>query len=297
MRRSFLLLFLTGFVTAVPARADEAEDKAKAQLAAQKKAAEANWALLEAGEFAHLETDHFLLYAPKAMDKKLKDTGTLLENQYKTAREVLKFPDKTEPWKGKATVYLFTERSQFAAYVRRVEKRRLESGEGALRVSTDNSIRVACGPPPNKYDWPAEAQAAAEVASLMLERKTGPATPLPDWLVSGFGRATYYRTLPMDALTAADRKQAAQLVAQKKKTAKDIWTGPLDADEAGVLSGALADFFAYGPGASRFGELLEAFKPDENMEMRTFEQAVAKTKGIEEKNIEPAWKKWVVNPK
>lgn len=67
MRRCPVFLLLTVFVTIVPSRADEAEDKAKAQLAAQKKTAEANWALLEAGDFAHVETDHFLLYAPKAM--------------------------------------------------------------------------------------------------------------------------------------------------------------------------------------------------------------------------------------
>lgn len=180
--------------------------------------------------------------------------------------------------------------------MRRVEKRRLESGEASLHVSADKELRVAAGPPPNKWDWPTEAQAATEVASLMLERRVGLGTVVPDWLVSGFGRATYYRTMPTDALTTADRRQAAALVAQKKKTAKDIWTGPLDADEAGVLSGALADFFAYGPGAMHFEKLLEAFKPDENMEKRTFEQAVAKTK-IEEKNIEPTWKKWVANPK
>src|SRR6478672_72111 len=125
MRRCSITLLLAAFALAAPARADEAEEKAKALVAKQKKTAEANWALLEAGEFAHLETDHFLLYAPKATEMKLKEVGALLENGYKTGREALKFPEKTEPWKGKLTVYLFGERPQFTAFVRRVEKRRL----------------------------------------------------------------------------------------------------------------------------------------------------------------------------
>jgi hypothetical protein len=295
MRRCVLLLLLTA-LAAPPVRADEAQDKAKALLAAQKKKAEANWALLEIGELAHLETTHFLLYAPMSMDKKLKEAGTLLENQYKTARDTLHFPEKTLPWKGKATVYLFAERSQFTTFVRRVEKRKLESGEVASHISADDVLHVACSPPASKWDWPVEAQAAAEIASLLLERRAGQTTILPDWLVSGFGRATYYRTMPRDTLTLADRRQAAALVSQKKKTARDIWTGPLDADETGALTGALADFFAYGPAAMYFEKLLEGFKPEENVEKKTIDQAIDKTKMNKEK-IETEWKKWVANPK
>ena len=295
MRRVAVTLFLTAFV-ACSARADEEADKLKALLAQQKKQAEANWTLVDAGESAHLETDHFLLYAPKALEKKLKDAGTLLENQYKTAREALKFPEKTEPWKGKVTVYLFAERAQYGSFVRRVEQRRFESGDVSSRVATDDKLLVACSPPVNKWDWPVEAQAAAEVASLMQQRRCGLSTILPDWLDAGFGRATYYRTMPKDALTLADRRQAAAVAAQKKLMAKDVWTGPLDADEAAALGGALADFFAYGPGAMQFEKLLEGFKPEENIEKKTIDQAIDKTR-INKEKIEPQWKSWVANPK
>ena len=90
-----------------------------------------------------------------------KEAGTLLESQFKTARDVLKFPDKMEPWKGKVTVYLFAERSQYTSFVRRVEKRKLESGEVASHVGTDDKLQVAASPSSNKWEWPAEAQAAA----------------------------------------------------------------------------------------------------------------------------------------
>jgi len=296
MRRCSLLLLLTAFVGAVPARADEAADKAKAHLAEQKKTAEANWALLEIGDFAHLETEHFFLYAPKSLEKKLKDAGPLLESQYKTAHAVLKFPEMAEPWKGKVTVYLFAERAQFTAFVRRVEKRRLISGEISSRVAADDKLHVAASPPSNKYDWPVEAEAAAEMASLMLERRAGTETVLPDWLDTGFGRATYYRTMPKDALTRDDRQLAASLVSRKKKTAKDVWTGPLEADEAGALGGALADFFAYGPAAVHFEKMLEGFKPEENVATKTIDQALDKTK-INKDKIEPSWKSFVANPK
>jgi len=296
MRRCPLLLVLAALAAAAPARADEAEDKAKALVAAQKKKAEANWALLAAGEPVHLETDHFVIYAPKALEKTLKDAGALLESEYKTGREALNFPEKTEPWKGKLTVYLFGERAQFTAFVRRVEKRRLVSGETSSMMAADDVLHVAVSPPQNKWEWPAEAQAAEQVGAALLQRRAGVGTILPEWLVSGFGRATYYRTLPKHELTLADRRLAADLVAKKKKTARDIWTGPLEADEAGALGGALADFFAYGPGAPHFEKLLEGFKPEENVEKKTMEQALDKTK-INKEKVEPNWKSWVASPK
>jgi hypothetical protein len=296
MRRCSLILVLAAFAAAGPARADEAEDKAKALLAAQKKKAEANWALLEAGEPARLETDHFLIYAPKALEKTLKDAGALLESEYKTGREALSFPEKTEPWKGKLTVYLFSERPQFTGFVRRVEKRRLVSGETSSMMAADDALHVAASPPQNKWEWPVEAQAAEQVGGVLVQRRAGVGTVLPEWLVSGFGRATYYRALPKHELTLADRRLAGDLVAKKKKTAKDIWTGPLEADEAGALGGALADFFAYGPGVPHFEKLLEGFKPEENVEKKTMEQALEKTK-INKDKIEPNWKSWVAAPK
>jgi hypothetical protein len=296
MRRCSLILVLAAFAAAAPARGDEAADKAKALLAAQKKKAEANWAVLEAGESAHLEMDHFLIYAPKALEKTLKDAGALLENEYKTAREALKFPEKTEPWKGKLAVYLFSERMQFTVFVRRVEKRRLVSGETASLMVADDAPHVAASPGQNKWEWPVEAQAAEQVGGALLQRRAGANTILPEWLVSGFGRATYYRTLPRHELTLADRRLAGEVVAKKKKTARDLWTEPQEADEAGALAGALADFFAYGPGAPHFEKLIEGFKPAENVEKKTMDQALEKTK-INKDKIEPTWKGWVASPK
>src|SRR5947209_9989573 len=91
------------------AHADDAAEK----LAAQKKQAEANWATAEGGEMATLETVHLLIYAPKAMEKNLKDVGAYLEKHYARAADVLGYDAKNPPWEGKLAVYLFAEREQF----------------------------------------------------------------------------------------------------------------------------------------------------------------------------------------
>src|SRR5436305_14128362 len=79
------------------ARADEQADK----VAEQKKAAEANWALIDAGEFAYHETAHLLVYAPKMMEKRLQGVGTALEKDYTLAKKALEFDASAEPWPGK----------------------------------------------------------------------------------------------------------------------------------------------------------------------------------------------------
>ena len=87
--RTFSGLVLTVALGGVLARgADPAED-AKAKVAERKKKAEANWETVGAGDFAHLETKHLLVYAPQAQEKQLKGLGGLLEKQYELAWKAL----------------------------------------------------------------------------------------------------------------------------------------------------------------------------------------------------------------
>ena len=131
---------------------------------------------------------------------------------------------------------------------------------------------------------------------MLLERRAGLATPLPDWLISGFGRATYYRTMPKDPATLADRRLAYDSVAKRKRTAKDVWSGKVEMDEAAALYGALADFFIYGPGSPRVDKFLNAFKLEEDMEKKTTEQAI-EAAGMKQELIEQTWRGWVAAPK
>jgi len=76
-----------------------AEDIA-AKVAAQKKGAQENWSSLELGEAAHLETAHLFIFAPKTLEKRLKEAGVLFEKVHDQARAALKYQDKDDPWSG-----------------------------------------------------------------------------------------------------------------------------------------------------------------------------------------------------
>ena len=288
-RQGHVIAVVIVAIAATGVKGDEKADK----LAEQKKTAQANWALLEAGDPAIHLTEHLLLVAPKAMDKKLKELGAKLEKGYALAVKALQIKPKDELWPGKLTVYLLADREQFTAFVRRVEKRRPDAGELGSHFVDSDMPRAAASPPAGKRDPSIDAQAAEQIASALLRQKAGAKVPLPEWLVSGFGRATVWRTTPADRTVAAERKLAQGLVAVKKRTAKDIWGGSLDADEAGQLRGSLADFFAYGPGASKFAAFLNGFKPEENQTSRTTEQAL-ESANVKPETLEQRWHDWIL---
>ncbi len=267
------------------ARADDPADKS----AERKKAAEAAWAAAGAGDFATVETDHLLIYGPKDWEKHLKDLGTLLEKQYAQAKSALGYDDKTDPFPAKAVVFVFDGLEQFAAFVRRVEKRRLDSDETATfngRATTPCTWRSGRRRPRTTSGQ--EGEAAQQLAGMMLAKKAGTKVPLPAWLTDGFGRATYYHAVG-GAKTAADRRAAATWAA--KGNVKDVWTGATDAEKAAALQGSLADYLAYGPASGKFLALLKGFQPEENGEKQTTEHALDAA-GLTPERVEKSWKAW-----
>ncbi len=259
-----------------------------------KKRAEANWDTVGAGKPVLYETKHFLVCAPEAMAKRLKDVGELLEKHHDKAKEALQFErkeeNKGEVLPGKVTVYLFPEREQFTAFVRRIEGRRLLPEETGSYAAADAKLHVAASPPRSKQGWSVESQACEQAASLMLARRAGVRTILPEWLVAGFGRATYYRVAPRDRAVLSDRGQAAAL--SRKHSAADIWDGKVSADEADALQGSLVDFLAYGPASRAFPKFVAGFAPEERIEKKTAAQAFD-TAGLKPDRIAASWKKWV----
>jgi hypothetical protein len=273
--------------------AARADDDTAAKLAAQKKKAQANWEALEAGPAATLETKHLLLYAPKTMEKRLKAAGALLEKHYDLASAALGIDPKEGPWPGKLAVYLFPEREQFGAFVRRVEKRRLLPEQATTyAVEDDDNLHAAALPSRAKAGPPLEGQAGAALAQALLARKAGKNTPLPAWLVEGFGRATYYRAAPADRAVQAERRQARAL--SRTRGPADVWGDKLGADGADALRGSLADFLAYGPGAPKFPAFVAGFKPGENMLAKTTAQAL-EAAGLLPDRVAASWKRWVVS--
>src|SRR6185312_12038407 len=147
---------------------------------------------------------------------------------------------KGEVLPGRVTVYLFAEREHFTAFVRRIESRRFLPEETGSYSARDEKLHVAASPPRTKQGLPVEIQACEQVASLLLARRAGVRTPLPDWVTAGFGRATYYRVSPRDKAVLADRGLAANL--SRKRSISDVWDGKTSADEADALQGSLMDF-------------------------------------------------------
>jgi hypothetical protein len=288
--RSFRMPLL--ILALVPAGAASAADQDKSA-DERKKKAEANWVTVVEDKPVLHETRHFLIVAPEAMSKRLKNVGVLLEKHHDKAREALRFEvkeeDKGEVLPGKVAVYLFAQRDQFKAFVRRIEGRRLLPEETASFQAADDKLHVAVASAASRQGLPVEIQACEQVAGLLLARRAGVRTPLPDWLVSGFGRATYYRVSPSDKTVRADRALAAKL--SRKRGAAEIWDGKIAADEADVLQGSLADFLAYGPGARAFAKFVTAFAPEENRERKTAAWAF-EAAGMKAERIAEGWKKW-----
>ncbi len=271
------------------AGARAADEERTKKVAEQKKAADKAWESLDTVEHAALETKHLLVYAPRAMQPRLKTVGALLEKYHDRASEATGL-DPKEGYPGKITVYLLPGREQLAAFARRVERRRPMSGEAGSFQAADDRLHAAACPLPGKPPVPVEARAGQMLASLVLQRRAGLRTEVPDWLVTGFGRATSYQVSPREKFVLEDRKQARVLV--KKRGGGDVWGGTLEAEEADSLQGSLAEFLAYGPGRKRFGKVLEGFKPGENGQAKTTAQALEEA-GLTADKVARSWKAWV----
>lgn len=269
------------------------DEEVKAKIAAQKKTAESTWASLEAGEAAPLhETPRILLVAPKSEEKRLSALGSLMDKAFDKACAALKIdPVKEPPWTGKLTVYCFTEREHFTSFVRRIEKRRLETGEvGTFDVDRDAPHAVG-GPPRRKTDPAPEIQAIQQIGCAILQKKAGAKVPLPGWLLVGFGRATYFRVAPGDSAVVSDRRKAALLVRQGRSCG-DVFENRLDADDGLPLAASMADFLSYGPGASKFPEMVAAFRPEENQQSRPIGQ-VLESLSMKVEQLDRSWRNWV----
>jgi hypothetical protein len=266
-----------------------ADDKGKA-VAQQKKAALDAWKAMELGEPAHAETEHLLIYAPKAMAPRLKAVGTQLEKYHEHAAKALNL-DPKNAYPGKVTVYLFASKDDVTTFARRIEKRRPMSGETASYLAEDDQLHAAAAPAAGKLAPPVEARAGEMVACVLLQRKAKPRTQLPEWLTQGFGRATSYKALGNGVRwVSEERKQARALV--RRHSASDVWDGKVEGEELMPLQASLAEFLSYGVGAARFEKLLAGFAPGEDMESKTTAQAI-ESSGVTVDRVNKTWKAWV----
>jgi len=277
----------------VPLRADEKDEKKAALVATQKKAALDTWKALEiAAEGVQHESDHFIVMAPKPLEKNLKDIGILLEKSYDMAGKLLYKADD-EIFPGKLTVYLMPEPKDFDSYLRRIEKIRVSSEEVGYVNANDDKLRVAVSPPRAKGDPEVNVQAAQQAAIAILQRKVGVRNPLPIWFSHGFGRATYYRAGgASDRAVIAERRNASKWATMNKRNIQDTWNGGATGEEANALAAGTMDFLAYGPGKSKFLGIVDGFKPDENGRPKTFDQALQAVE-LTPMGINPNWQRFI----
>lgn len=276
---TMVLLALTGVAWA-------ADDEREKQIANQKKQAEAGWKSLDAGEHSFAETKHLLIYAPKDQAKNLKAKGVTLESYHDKALAALSLEEK-DAYPGKITVYLLADKDQVTSFARRVEKRRPMAGESASFKAEDNMLHAAAAP--IGKGPVVQGRAGEMIAALLLARKAGRGTQIPDWLSHGFGRATSYQVLPKEKFVADDRKQVKALA--KKKEASAVWDGNLDPEEVEAMQGSVAEFLAYGPGKKYFTKMIVGYQPGENMATKTTPQAL-EAAGLTPEKVNKAWKNW-----
>jgi hypothetical protein len=283
-----LLILLQG----TNARADDPLDSTDPFV----KSAKETWTKVEPSEPVLANTEHFLILGPKALETKLKEIGELFEKVHAEVAKTL-FTGKNEvPFKAKLTVYLLPQEEQVPSFIRRVEKRRPLGKEKGSYSAEDGKLHVVAAVPSEKSDPPIEVQAAQQVASLLLQRKAGVRTILPYWLVSGFGRATYYRVVdPKDRTVSTERQNATRFIRTTKHNAATVWNGLLEGEEQTALEPSLAYFLAYGPARMKFLAMLAGFAPAENEEKKTVEQALQAAE-LKEDVINKKFREWVLRP-
>lgn len=278
MKRTLLCWLLSaGFLPAA-----HQERKPEEIVAEQRKQAEEQWNKLLAGKLAvKQETEHFLLFG-SGDEKELGEIGKAAEKAFPQIKKTAQVGAKDDLWPGKLVMHVFAERSQHRTFVGSVEKRTLEKSESATYTNAKDMSWVTVGPPSTARRYPAEIEVVQQLAAATLTRKKS--GRLQEWFVAGFARSTAWRYAPSQF--GEERREAARLVLQGKKTAKEIWSGGLSEQEGRVLAASFVDYLANGPGVKHFPALLDALG-----EKTPFEDALKNAK-LNPDLVDRNWRVW-----
>jgi hypothetical protein len=288
MRRHTWLLAVAAGIILAHAPAWAADDEA-AQVAKQKAAAKANWKKIY-GEDPSVteETEHLLLYGPPGMTSaQLKELGTRLEAIYALSRKGLQMAKDDDVWSGKLAVYLIEDRKHYSSFLRSVIKQRPSADESGTYSFKNYQPLVVAGPPSQGKEPTMENQAALQLAEAIFSKTGG--SSVPEWVRGGFARATLWEASPT---MFKKERQAARALVSLGRTAKDVWEGKPNVQQATVLRASLVDYLAYGPGAKSFPKFLEGYAPDEKIQKKTTPDAL-KAINVKWEDLERNWKGWL----
>jgi hypothetical protein len=284
MRLPVAVALVAGLIAVHPAGA--ADDETAAVIAKQKLTADANWKTMQLPPAAKAESANFLIYGTIA-EPRLKALAGVLEKQSATAAKALQYDKDSRPWTGKLAVYVFTDRGQFRSFIRQIEKRSPDDGEQATVSVSGEVPHIAVGPGQGKEAGTPEVQAGHEVAAAVLAARAK-ATPVPEWLVQGFARATAAQATNTPA--GVRKRTARQLVGRFK--ASDAWNDMLPAEQRLPLATSVADYLFYGKGLTRPADFLMAFRPDDEKPMKTAVDALDAVK-LTPEQFEVGYLKWL----
>jgi len=276
------LLVACLLILSATGRADDAT------LGKQRQTADAVAKSLQLSSIVSHETRNLILYGTLP-DAKLKALGATLEKQYAAAVKALQFAKDDPPWLGKLAVYVFNERADFRSFVRQVEKRSPDEAElGSFRLSGDTP-EAAAGPGKGKDAPAAEVQDGYQLAAALLAARAKN-VPLPEWLVTGFAKATAAHAAGM---TSGNRKRAARNLGIRFK-ASDAWGDTAPSEVRQVLAAAIADFVFYGKGVAMPVDFLNGFRPDDEKPMKTATDALSASQ-LTPEQFEIAYRKWLLS--
>lgn len=263
--------------------AAHADEKLKTQAADAMKKADVKDARV-------VETEH-LVVATELPEAKAKSLADSLEKVFVHAAKALKF-DAADT-KGQVTVFTFTDLDNFRQFQRSVLKQRPDDDQfSAYDVKRDDPF-VAVSARRNEKSPSFETLAGGEICRALLAKKAGNAR-LPEWMKDGFAKAVTWRMNPSTA--SAVRSAVSRLAPALRKGAKGMlvvdkaWSGM--AREKDLVAASLMDYFTSGPGADKFGSILNSMIPTDAAAMPTFLDALKAADWMVE-DLDRSWREWV----
>jgi hypothetical protein len=258
---------------------DKAAERRK-EIETQKQQADELWKSVLAGtqSKAHKETANFLLYGT-IDENALENLGKGLEKALVTVKKNVAVKSDTMLWPGKLVVHVCKERGDFRTLYAKVKKETADKDETGVYSHERDATIIVLGPLDGKKSA-FEVEGVIQLAAATLTKKT---PRLPTWFVMGFSRAAAYRHAPTHFI--AERQRARVLV--QSKTAKDVWTENLSADEAPILTASFFDYLINGPQIAKFWpDLVNSIGED-----TAFEDALKAVKLVPEQ-VDLGWRTW-----